>query len=537
VGAAPAQAIDGYEAVLAARVMEREACRRPRWEEGTGFLSRFVPWRMSVLRSLLPEQPWQSAVDAVLPLVGDRQPPAYGARVGPLLKAHVLLSGGGDTPLHADELAELTQCIESVAAIDSAAAWVLRGQLKLRQHGLDGAAHAAHAFTRAAADDAPEAVRREAFENRRRLWGRMNTCDHRLANYLIRTDRQLTPDEPSEFRMQPDDSNDDYAGTRSGAAGLAELLRWKFAHIPACKGRPTKASLLAGGTSRATQVLAAAIGTAASGDAGAEVFCDPFDHDEAFNPFSRVSRPTGLHALSELLKDGLRRDTLNDEAIVAQVQAVLDRLWQALPEPAQVASGRHRVVVPLAPQRFLREYACRVVAIGSSYLGTPTSFVVDRRPTVVVSSAVVRHALFSSAERLAPQVAAEDRSIESLAADLVEGFQMEMAFVLAHELAHAYVDGGRSFAVKEQALDCAAAVNLRAAFGPNATMGLFGSMAEAALEPGRQDQWRLWDPTTVETAVERVGAVHRLLAAPPVPADGVLAHCGVRWTRKGSQHG
>lgn len=513
------------EAELASALQQPGACG----DQGQAFRgfqhADFSPWRLSELKRRLPAGAWHAAVDDLAAASGPRHGRAHAARLGPWLRARWMLDTG-QGPFNAAELAEVSACIDQVLEPMGAPAWLLRGRLMLRQHGLDGAAQAVHAFTRAAEAPNAAAWRSEALRRRVEAWRRMGPCDLRLAQYWIRADGVLTADAASASPRAPDDADDDYAGTRQSLASLQRLIDWRFGQLPRCSNQRSLTQLLSGVSPRARQVLSQALAYEGGDTGPGDSFCDPFDHEDAFNPASRASRDSVLHVLGELMKDASRRDRLDGTALDGVLQALLQQLRATLPEAAQRATALHRVTIPLAPSIYLREYECRITS--SFGFGRPTTFAIDRQPRIVVSSMALRHALLTSADRLRPALQSPSVPVDALARSLLNGVQRQLAFALAHELAHAYVQGGRNLAVSERALDCAAAVNVKAAFGPDAGLGLFASMADAALEESRRDQWRLWDKGSAESAVERVKAAGDLLATLPSGSLDVAAVCGVQ---------
>jgi len=480
-------------------------------------------WSMSRLRAAATSEVTQRILDEYEPILGrhaflSRWPADRALLVG-RLKLEVF-DTGTSAALAAQAVEE---CIERAISVYPAAAWELRGRLNARRSEPESKSLAYYSFSESASVASNPLQKLQALRLRRGVVDSgFSSCNWRLANYYEA--KAHAPPGTGEFGLDaPDDFAADYAASWFSSRDLDGIRGWTFANIPRCEVL-SQTDFLKARNDDSHHLISTAFGQSeVDRGVGGEV-CDALDFELMFNPNSTRSPGGPLGAFGEIFTNQFQmsaeRQLMKNSELDSLLRQLLVELRSTLPMNAAERTAQHRLIVPLAPTLFAREFECRVNQHFD--FGTPQRFEIDNTPSIVLSSATVRHAMLAATDAW---YARAEPNIERSSDALRKRFKIELAFLVAHELAHAYLDGGRSLRILESDIDCHAAMNVVATYGGSATLGVFGSSGTAISEE-RFDVWRLWSSSTIQDVGDRIRLANEILLRLRSP-ERASVHCNV----------
>nr|WP_315192342.1 hypothetical protein [uncultured Albidiferax sp.] len=396
----------------------------------------------------------------------------------------------------------IERCVKSAMAVHPAAAWELRGRLNSRRSESESKSLAYYSFSKAAnlATDSIDKLR--ALRLRQTLVDDgLTTCQSRLADYYEAEDQKILSGASEYSITAPDDSLSDYVASWFTTESLNQMRQWAFLNIPRCQLLSSTAILKAKNL-QSSNIILTAFGQADIEESPNGDVCDSLDYIGLFNPISIQSsgNPLGWlgSAITNSMQMSLERKKMQNSQIENLLQEILLDLRSNLTAVEKEKTSTHKFITPLTPTLFAREFECRITQ--HSDFSQPQRFEIDNTPSIVVSSATIRHAMLTATSAFFNVTSSK---VDQPVKVLQRRFKVELSFLVAHELAHAYLDGGRNLGISEAEIDCHAIQNIFSTYGKDATLGVFGSSG-TALSEGRFDTWRLWSPSTIEEVGRRI---------------------------------
>lgn len=483
--------------------VHKEFEKNPFWQKNyNAALPDFSPqqevfWIYSKMLALAESTALRSILEEYASIFGDSAPVSRWNADRGLLVGRILIEKPSNKEVTQELINDIEVCISESMKIHPSEAWELRGRLYQKSINPAAQSYAVFAFTKAAQLSNDSTSKLHALRLRENILGEgWSSCQERLADFYIKSSEGAEGSDADMRPRRPDDTNIDYSASYFSGSSL-ENMQKKFRNIPRCRSLSTE-SFLKPTNDEAQKLLSASLGQSEMASHESGEICDAYNLSVNFDPdeYRGGEGSAMMGWLSLFGKDS--KEMYNNQKVNELILQLLSELRSALPENQRRKVEHHKILTPLAPTLFLREYECRIYA--PYVFSSGGHFEIDNTPSIVVSSGVVRQAMLETANHLFEQ----HREYSDLNVEKIKRrFRLELAFVFAHEFAHAYVDEGRSFSIDESTLDCFAAKNVANAYGREATLGVFESIG-GAISDGRVDLWRLWSQDTVKKMTERI---------------------------------